>query len=477
MIVKTIRLPDGPKSNSGTREAVRLLLGFFKTRFSSTELWCNHERLDTSIHTAILECWPNTERFKFPDQQGLSAAETSGLTSSEFASVLATSGTTGAEGESIGNSRRCAHLAEAFSTQWGDDALAARGAKARKSEAVAAAVGNFDSSGLSEAASRIENAISWNDAHQLINEYENDDDGFYEEDVDWYTVDCVMTSWMKQHTQLVLRQMTQNFLNRLMAFWKTLMRPHFKCMHQQVAVFKKRVSFCLVSKVPEDTFLLLTLVLLTAWLSHPLIACQQSLVTEARRARGKGNSLRRKVESRQTLVHLASCQNHRLPVPSLLRCPRSVRLKLAQLVVGHITFLVFVLFSACCVDMLDIVHQNVPTKEKRLHFTWQTGIWYPCCGLQCSMLRVVVQLSTEPKKIKTRMTSKILLCSTKSLEGFVILDGGATTIVSGFMSIQPVADQYEDTTIETTGVGFTAKRKRQARTSCYYMLSFRKESR
>ena len=120
--------------------------------------------------------------------RGSLLAEISGLTSSEFAPVLATSGTTGAEGESIGNSRRCAHLAEAFSTQWGDASLAARGAKARKSEAVVAAVDNFDLSGLSEAASRIENAISWNDADQQINEY--DDDEYYVEDVDWYTGDC-----------------------------------------------------------------------------------------------------------------------------------------------------------------------------------------------------------------------------------------------------------------------------------------------
>ena len=45
--------------------------------------------------------------------------------------------------------------------------------------------------------------------------------------------------------------------------------------------------------------------------------------------------------------------------------------------------------------------------------------------------------------------------SVKSLEGFAILDGGATKTVSGFMSIQPVADQYEHTTMETTDVGFT----------------------
>ena len=35
------------------------------------------------------------------------------------------------------------------------------------------------------------------------------------------------------------------------------------------------------------------------------------------------------------------------------------------------------------------------------------------------------------------------------------LDGGATKTVSGFLSVQPVADRYEDTTIETTDVGFT----------------------
>ena len=45
--------------------------------------------------------------------------------------------------------------------------------------------------------------------------------------------------------------------------------------------------------------------------------------------------------------------------------------------------------------------------------------------------------------------------SIKSLEGFAILDGGATKTVSGFLSVQPVADRYEETTIETSDVGFT----------------------
>ena len=67
------------------------------------------------------------------------------MTSSKFASVADTSGTTGAEGEINGNSWNCSHLVEAVSTQWSDAALAARHAKARKSEAVVAAVDNFDS--------------------------------------------------------------------------------------------------------------------------------------------------------------------------------------------------------------------------------------------------------------------------------------------------------------------------------------------
>ena len=94
------------------------------------------------------------------------------------------------------------------------------------------------------------------------------------------TLAIVLTSWKNHHTQWVLRQMTQNFLNSLMAIWKTLMHHHLKCMHQHLAVSKKRVSFCLVSRVPEATFLL-AMVFLTAWLSHPLIG-------KLAKSRGKG---------------------------------------------------------------------------------------------------------------------------------------------------------------------------------------------
>ena len=64
--------------------------------------------------------------------------------------------------------------------------------------------------------------------------------------------------------------------------------------------------------------------------------------------------------------------------------------------------------------------------------------------------------------------------SIKSLERFAILDGGATKTVSGFMSIQPVADQYEDTLALRS---LAAKRKRQARKSVYRTLGSREEFR
>ena len=53
-----------------------------------------------------------------------------------------------------------------------------------------AAVDNSDQSGLSEAASRIENDLSWNDADQQINESEGDDDEYCVDDVDWHADDC-----------------------------------------------------------------------------------------------------------------------------------------------------------------------------------------------------------------------------------------------------------------------------------------------
>ena len=188
-----------------------------------------------------------------------------------------------------------------------------------------------------------------------------------------------------------------------------------------------------------------------------LAASLQSLVAKARKARGKGNPLHRKwkVANPWYTWHLAN--NHRPHVPSLvLRCPRSVRLRLAQLVVDHITLLVLVLISACCVDKLDIVHQNVPKRNNDCIFTWQTGIWYlwsGLCGVRCPVLWCYCRRNRT--RSRREDIEDFVAFGIKSLEGFAILGGGATKTDSGFMSAQPVADQHEDTTIETTDFGFT----------------------
>ena len=195
MIVRTIRLSVGPKS---IQEGVRLLLDFFRLdslRRSYGETMRHWTRRFTLQYSKVGQALnaSNAEinrDFLHENIRGVLLAETSGLTSSEIASMLATSGTTSAEGENIGNSWKFSHCVEAFCTQWCDAELAPRDANAKKSEAVAATVDNFDLSELSEAAARIGNTTSWNNTDPQNVEYEDDDDDNNEEDVDWYADDC-----------------------------------------------------------------------------------------------------------------------------------------------------------------------------------------------------------------------------------------------------------------------------------------------
>ena len=182
MIVITIRLSlSGPKS---TKEGVRLLLDFFRLDFlrrnygETMRHWTRRFTLQyTKVGQALNTSTSEISRDILHETvRGILLAETSGLTSSEFASVLATSGNRGAKGESFGNSWIFSHFADVFSTQWGAATLTARDSKARKQEATVAAVDKFDLSGLSEAASRIGRPISWNDRDQLIDELRDDDD-------------------------------------------------------------------------------------------------------------------------------------------------------------------------------------------------------------------------------------------------------------------------------------------------------------
>ena len=145
------------------------------------------------------------------------------------------------------------------------------------------------------------------------------------------------------------------------------MRPHLVCMLQQVAVFMKHVSSCLVLiRVPEVIFLLSALVLLTAWLSHPLIASLQSLVAKARRARGKENPLLRKVEkptSLGTLGILPKAQSLRVESRPPMSKKRPTEVGATR--GGPHTLLVFVLSMLC----RQVGHCECPNKGKPTAFS------------------------------------------------------------------------------------------------------------
>ena len=119
--------------------------------------------------------------------------------------------------------------------------------------------------------------------------------------------------------------------------------------------------------------------------------------------------------------------------------------------------LVSVLISACCVDKWDIVLQNVPTKGNRLLSHLENVHLVPMLWVvQCSIPSVIgATVEGTGQDQDEEDIEDFAAFSIKSLEGFAILDGGATKTVSGFLSVQPVADRYEDTTIELTDVGFT----------------------
>ena len=274
MIVKTIRLSVGPKS---IQEGVRLLLDFFRLdslRRQHGETMRHWTRRFTLQYSKVGQALDASNAqinkdFLHGNIRGILLAETSGLTSSEFASVLATSGTTGAEGESIGNSWKFSHLVEAFCTQWGDAALTARDAKARKSEAFVAAVDNFDRSELSEAAARIDKAISWNDTDPQIVEYEDDDDDNYEEDVDLYAGDCddeLDDNAYTAGTPTDDPELLEQFDGNLEDADASASQVYASASRS----FQEARELWLVSRVPQAIFLLLA-VLLMAWLSHPLI--------------------------------------------------------------------------------------------------------------------------------------------------------------------------------------------------------------
>ena len=140
------------------------------------------------------------------------------------------------------------------------------------------------------------------------------------------TLATMMTRWKNQHT-LGCRKMAQCFLTSLMATWQTLMHPHLECMCQQVAVFKKHTSFCLVSRLPEATFCLVVVgIVAFDGLAQP------STGRKPAKSRGKGKKCKRKGHNSPykggqspNLGTLESCQKHRPRAREFVhQCPRSV---------------------------------------------------------------------------------------------------------------------------------------------------------
>ena len=164
----------------------------------------------------------------------------------------------------------------------------------------------------------------------------------------------------------------------------------------------------------------------------------------------------------------------------VLRCPRSVRLRLVQLVVDHAPRL--------CPDQYMLRRQvrhrasECPNKGKPTAFSPGKRA-FGTCALGCAVFDSQCYGATVEEIEQDQDEEDIedfVAFSIKSLEGFAILDGGATKTVSGFMRVQSVADRHEDTTIETTDVGFTfagGETEAANTKSAHHMLSYRKESR
>ena len=115
MIVKTIRLSFGPKSIFFRLDSLRRNYGE-TMRHWTRRFTLQYSKVGQALNASNSEI---SKDFQHENNRGILLVETSGFTSSEFASVLATSATTTAEGECIGISWKFAHLVEAFSTQWG----------------------------------------------------------------------------------------------------------------------------------------------------------------------------------------------------------------------------------------------------------------------------------------------------------------------------------------------------------------------
>ena len=287
-------------------------------------------------------------------------------------------------------------------------ALAARDAKARKSEAVVAAADNFDLSELSEAAARIENASSWNDTDPQIVEYEDDDDDNCEEDVDWYSGDCddeldgiAYTADTPTDDPELLEQFDGNVEDAdasASQVYASASRSFQEARELLVRVKSARGYFPVVGSGAFDGL------------------AQPSTDRKPVKSRGKGKKGKRKRKSSSqkggkprslgTPGILPKTQSSRVDSRPPMSKKRPTEVGATRGGPHHAPRL---RPGACCVDKLDIVLQNVPTKGNRLSHLENVHLVPVLWVVQCSIPSVMVQLSKKSNKIKTRKTLKILL--------------------------------------------------------------------
>ena len=213
-----------------------------------------------------------------------------------------------------------------------------------------------------------------------------------------------------------------------------------------------------MSRVPEAIFLLFGIGAFDGLAQPSTDRKPAKSRGKCKKGKRKGKPFLRKVENRQAWVHLAFCQNpqnsrveSRPPMskkrPADAGATRggphhAPRLRPDQCMlcrhVGH--------------HASEGPNKGKPTAfspEQRAFGTYALGCAVfdsPCYGA------TVEEIEQDQDK---EDIEDFVAFSIKSLEGFAILDGGATKTVSGFMSVQPVADRHERTTIETTDVAFT----------------------
>ena len=210
---------------------------------------------------------------------------------------------------------------------------------------------------------------------------------------------------------------------------------------------------------------MLALVLLTAWLSHPLIASLQSLAAKERRARGKGNPLRRKVEKSPNLGTPSS-----LPNPQTSRSeshpPMSKKRPTGIGAICGGPHHARRLGPDECMLCRQVGHRasECPNKGKGIAFSPGKRA-FGTYALGCAVFDVTCYGATVEETEQDQDENDIedfVAFSIKSLEGFAILDGRATKTVFGFNQwrIKTRTPRLRRQMLATRSLA--AKRRRQA---------------